>query len=1164
MATSTDTEWDAHGTVTAAVAAGDGYTASDTERAATRDVKDNDFPDASLSLLGIPDPVEEGHDETIHYVFLTGADEQPHKSTGEFSIVITGGTAVVDTPGDGVDVLLFAPVDFSAGEGDFTRVDIDDDQVAEDWRWRATASIRQSLTVVDDNDEEDAEQFTIALEPFPEDQTIDPADPNITVVSPGTVEIAASDQSDLSEDATLSGLALSTANSNPTLSPQFAGGTATYTASVPFGEARLTIAPTANHSEASVSYRLGTGGSHTAVTGGSFQVNLAEGDNVIEVLVTAEDPRYTQTYTITVTREPQVAIAVATAAAVTEGGDVVFTVTRSRGTDTGLEVDLTVTDVGNVLDAGREGSKTVTIAANQRSVPYTVTTTDNTAFVLTSSITVTVRDGDGYTASATAGSATKAIRDDDFPGAEVTVAVDKAEAAEGESVTATVTVQTDFPLTLHTGVNAGVVVLRASDSASSTPGTDYPFTESELQFNRGDFNVEDVDPGIVQDYRWVARKTVTIRITDDNDEEGDEDLTLLLVRPDPQQESDALHPNVRLGTATATVSIPANDSADTALSALAVTDGTDSIGHLTPGFRAGVTQYRAGVGFDTASVTLSATSNDDEARVSVAGGPSQDMTSSRTVNLSVGDNALAVVVTAENGVTTETYTVTVTRAPQVTSLTPAASDPATAYPTTVTYDIVFRGRWNRQVTPSGVPGGAHFTTLIGGVHSDAATFVEAGGTATDGVELMAEAGVTTRLRSEVQAAVDADPPTAHRVVSQSVGSGPTATATLNEVEFTSEFPRLTLTSMVAPTPDWFVGVSGLRLLDDRGRWLRSHSVNLYPWDAGTEDDVSQNNGFSLGGENTRPKERIRSLRGAGPFTIQRIGFLEFTLHSIATTRQLDENTAAGTNIGLPVTSPVAPPAGSGTITYSLAGADAGSFEINSDTGQLRTKAGVDYDYEDRSGNGYALTVVATDTGPDPDVVTNIEVAVVLRNTDEVGEMTVTPATVGVDVLLTASLADPDGGVTGETWAWERSDNGTSGWSTVAGTTAAYTPVAADEAKYLRVTVTYDDAQGTGRSLTKALGQVAASTTLSDDSTLSALSLSGLTLSPSFSASEDTYTASAGYTTVQTTVTATANAAADGPRSRSRTATACRSPTPTTRRTATRSRSPSATTPSSPR
>ena len=66
--------------------------------------------------------------------------------------------------------------------------------------------------------------------------------------------------------------------------------------------------------------------------------------------------------------------------------------------------------------------------------------------------------------------------------------------------------------------------------------------------------------------------------------------------------------------------------------------------------------------------------------------------------------------------------------------------------------------------------------------------------------------------------------------------------------------------------------------------------------------------------------------------------------------------------------------------------------------------------------------------------------------------------------MTASLRDPDGGVTGEAWQWARSQDGATNWEDI-GTAAsnAYTPVAADEDNYLRATVSYTDGDGPGKS-----------------------------------------------------------------------------------------------------
>ena len=70
--------------------------------------------------------------------------------------------------------------------------------------------------------------------------------------------------------------------------------------------------------------------------------------------------------------------------------------------------------------------------------------------------------------------------------------------------------------------------------------------------------------------------------------------------------------------------------------------------------------------------------------------------------------------------------------------------------------------------------------------------------------------------------------------------------------------------MVAPSPDWFVGVSGLPLLNDQGRWLRAHEVHLYPWDAGTEDGSE----FSTTNVATRSAGSHHQHPGEGKFSTE--------------------------------------------------------------------------------------------------------------------------------------------------------------------------------------------------------------------------------------------------------------------------------------------------------
>ena len=92
------------------------------------------------------------------------------------------------------------------------------------------------------------------------------------------------------------------------------------------------------------------------------------------------------------------------------------------------------------------------------------------------------------------------------------------------------------------------------------------------------------------------------------------------------------------------------------------------------------------------------------------------------------------------------------------------------------------------------------------------------------------------------------------------------------------------------------------------------------------------------------------------------------------------------------------------------------------------------------------------------------VSIMLTNEEELGALTLSPEQTQVGTQLTATLTDPDGGITGQSWSWERSKNG-SDWSPIANAAEGrYTPVQADLNHYLRVTVQYSDGHDSGKRL----------------------------------------------------------------------------------------------------
>ena len=175
----------------------------------------------------------------------------------------------------------------------------------------------------------------------------------------------------------------------------------------------------------------------------------------------------------------------------------------------------------------------------------------------------------------------------------------------------------------------------------------------------------------------------------------------------------------------------------------------------------------------------------------------------------------------------------------------------------------------------------------------------------------------------------------------------------------------------------------------------------------------------------------------------------------ARARDVDENTPAGEDIGEPV---AATDPDNDTLTYSLDAAGAASFDINKDTGQLRTKAALDHETTDT----YSVTVTATDTAG---ATGTISVSIDVNNLDEPGTVTLSSLQPLVAIPLTATLDDLDVVVSGsETWSWARSPDGASDWTPISGATSAtYTPVAGDVGDYLRATASYTDGAGPGKS-----------------------------------------------------------------------------------------------------
>ena len=131
----------------------------------------------------------------------------------------------------------------------------------------------------------------------------------------GGVPAVDNDSTELSDDATLSGLSVSIQNADGdalvgvALSPAFDPGIEMYSLLVAFDKSMITFIPATNQAGATVAYfdgndmALADAGTSTSAINVGHQVSTAVGPNTVKVKVTAPDGTTPKTYTVTVTRE---------------------------------------------------------------------------------------------------------------------------------------------------------------------------------------------------------------------------------------------------------------------------------------------------------------------------------------------------------------------------------------------------------------------------------------------------------------------------------------------------------------------------------------------------------------------------------------------------------------------------------------------------------------------------------------------------------------------------------------------------------------------------------------------------------------------------------------------------------------------------------------------
>ncbi len=197
-------------------------------------------------------------------------------------------------------------------------------------------------------------------------------------------------------------------------------------------------------------------------------------------------------------------------------------------------------------------------------------------------------------------------------------------------------------------------------------------------------------------------------------------------------------------------------------------------------------------------------------------------------------------------------------------------------PNEVRYRITFDADWTADRHPVQFPGAsAHFSGLVGAVHNEQVIFWQPGQIASAGIEQMAETGGKSSFLDEINNSIaNGYALAAINGSGISTGNGQASV----EVLVTQDYSQITLTSMLAPSPDWFVGLHNYELFDGT-TFVDMATVDAVLYDSGTDSGVS----YTSGNLDTQPRDPILEtnsdpadtsfvdgLPAAGRFIIERL------------------------------------------------------------------------------------------------------------------------------------------------------------------------------------------------------------------------------------------------------------------------------------------------------
>ena len=431
-----------------------------------------------------------------------------------------------------------------------------------------------------------------------------------------------------SGDATLQDFVIS----GGTLKPAFASTTFSYAVTVPHGTASVTVTPTATDAKVKLIQLIqddrAVGSMVSGASSGPLSVPQVGASTTIAVKVTAEDGVTTLTYSLNLTQSgntdaslSSLAVSAGELSPAFASGTLSYSVTAPSGA-----MSLTVTPTASdahvkSITVSQDNGPPAVVASGHASVALTVPDSGST---LSSRITITVTAQDGATSKKYTLNLSR--------GANTEASLSSLVVSAGELSPAFASGTLSYSLTAPSGTASLTVTPTAIDAhAKSITISQDNGAPAEVASGHASVAL------MVPEFGSFAPSTVTITVTA---QDGTTSKSYIL-------------------------NLTRRGSSDASLSSLVV-----GAGELSPAFASGTLSYSVTVPFRTDSLTVTPTATDAHVKsiavkqdtgspVEVASGHASG---ALTVPVLGNSSTINLVVTAEDGRTTQTYKVALTRA----------------------------------------------------------------------------------------------------------------------------------------------------------------------------------------------------------------------------------------------------------------------------------------------------------------------------------------------------------------------------------------------------------------------------------------------------------------------------------------------------------------------